>query len=95
MEEFTPKEKSLFLKFVWGRSKLPPDKNFRNMKITAWHVGDPDKYLPVAHTCFFTLDLPSYTNKNAMKEKLLYAVVNCKAIDLDGQAGQGWDEWLV
>ena len=69
-------------------------------------------YLPVSHTCFFTLDLPrwvgrclldytymmylkvhntymmdwlriSYTNEATMREKLLYAIYHCTAIDGD------------
>jgi hypothetical protein len=38
--------------------------------------------LPVAHTCFFQLDLPRYTSKEVLKEKLLSAIYYCKDMDL-------------
>jgi len=87
------KEKSLFLKFVWGRSRLPAGKDFRKMKIAGFHsAGNVNNYLPVSHTCFFTIDLPSYTTKEAMRSKLLYAITHCTAIDLDGTASGGWED---
>jgi len=42
-----------------------------------------DDFLPVAHTCFFTLDLPEYSCFEILKEKLSYAINNCIAIDAD------------
>ena len=43
----------------------------------------PDKFLPKAHTCFFSLNLPSYSSDKVMKEKLLYAIYNCIEMDAD------------
>lgn len=42
-----------------------------------------DQYLPVAHTCFFALELPRYSSDAIMSDKLLYAIHNCKTIDAD------------
>ena len=42
-----------------------------------------DTQLPEAHTCFFALDLPRYSNKDLLKEKLLYAITICREIDAD------------
>ena len=94
LKEMTAKERSLFLRFVWGRSKLPSGKNFKQFKITNKSVsGNPDKYLPVSHTCFFTLDLPGYSSKEVLKDKMLYAITHCQAIDLDRVAGaEGWED---
>jgi hypothetical protein len=94
LKEMSPKERSLFLRFVWGRTRLPSGKNFKQFKITSKSVsGNPDKYLPVSHTCFFTLDLPGYSSKEILKEKMLYAVTHCQAIDLDRVAGaEGWED---
>jgi hypothetical protein len=93
LREFTPKERSLLLRFVWGRSRLPAGTEFRKFKLAAMHPGgSPDNYLPVAHTCFFTLDLPAYSSKTVMRDKLLYAITHCQAIDLDRMAEGGWDE---
>jgi E3 ubiquitin-protein ligase HERC2 len=40
-------------------------------------------YLPIAHTCFFSIDLPAYTSREVMKEKLMYAITHCQSIDAD------------
>ena len=52
--------------------------------------------LPIAHTCFFSLDLPEYNTKKLMHDKLLFAISNCQAIDADDTsaarqaAGASW-----
>ena len=83
LEELTPEEKGLFCRFAWGRSRIP--EGGRGVKLIVESVqshGDPDTRLPVAHTCFFQIDLPRYSNKEALKEKLLYAIYNCGDLDL-------------
>ena len=48
------------------------------------HVhGDPDAHLPTSSTCFFSLHWPAYTTAAAAKEKLLYALYNCRDMDLN------------
>lgn len=42
-----------------------------------------DVYLPKAHTCFFSLNLPRYSSKAVMSEKLRYAILNCAEMDAD------------
>jgi len=49
--------------------------------------GNPDDYLPEAHTCFFALDLPLYSCKKIMEQKLLYAITTCADIDTDYNTG--------
>jgi hypothetical protein len=93
LKEFTPRERSLYLRFVWGRSRLPAGRDFRSMKITRYNPSGPvDNYMPISHTCFFTIDIPAYTNKDSMRDKLLYAITHCQAIDLDRVASGGWEE---
>jgi hypothetical protein len=93
LKEFSQIERSLFLKFVWGRKRLPSGKDWRHMKVTRYNPSGPvNNYMPISHTCFFTLDLPAYTSKEAMRQKLTYAITHCTAIDLDGSAGAGWEE---
>lgn len=95
LKEITPKDRSQFLRFVWGRSRLPVGREFKKFKITQLNKGgNPDGYMPVAHTCFFQIDLPPYSSKEIMKEKFLYAITHCQAIDLDRIADGGWDEDL-
>ena len=53
------------------------------MKISKMSKRSPDLFLPVSHTCFFSIDIPEYTAKDVMKQKFLYAIYNCVAIDGD------------
>jgi hypothetical protein len=46
-------------------------------------AADPDDVLPVSHTCFFSLELPRYSSYERMREKILYAITNCRSIDID------------
>ena len=86
LEECTLEDKCNYIKFVWGRSRLPKDaKGFggdphKITKKTDCIHNDGRKYLPIAHTCFFELELPPYDNYNTLKDKLLYAVRNSVVI---------------
>ena len=73
MEELTDKDRSQFLRFAWGRSKLPKSDTWpRPFKLTYKNAGD--NMLPIAHTCFFQLELPQYSSKQIMRERLLVAI---------------------
>eukprot|EP01119_Soliformovum_irregulare_P010330 TRINITY_DN2538_c2_g1_i6.p1 TRINITY_DN2538_c2_g1~~TRINITY_DN2538_c2_g1_i6.p1 ORF type:complete len:2218 (-),score=665.69 TRINITY_DN2538_c2_g1_i6:11-6022(-) len=87
MRSFTAEEQALFLRFVSGRSRLPPENEFTTpFKLHAFTKasdGYEDGFLPEAQTCFFSLALPSYSSQQIMKERLLYAINTCKEIDTD------------
>lgn len=96
MESFDQEERAEFLKFVWGRSRLPTSapanpglggSNNETFQIAdhehAIRTGNPDKWLPIAHTCFFVLDLPRYTSIDTMRSKIVYAMRNCSTVDAD------------
>lgn len=85
MEGFDSKERSNYLKFVWGRSRLPiTEEGFtHHMKIQRLDRPNPDAVLPLSHTCFFSIELPAYSNQTVMRNKLLYAITHCNAIDTD------------
>ncbi|XP_057189975.1 E3 ubiquitin-protein ligase HECTD3 isoform X2 [Triplophysa rosa] len=76
---FTNEDRSRFLRFVTGRSRLPapiyifPDK--QGSEIT--------DALPQSSTCSSTLYLPKYPSAKVCEEKLRYAAYNCVAIDTD------------
>jgi len=95
---YSDDECSAFLRFVWGRSRLPTSAgDFSQLfKIQAFSRSPADTYLPVSHTCFFSLELPRYSSLKILSERLLYAIYNCQAIDGDGDAVQanqlGWEE---
>ena len=70
------------------RSRLPLTKSgfTHRFQITLYRTDTPDEYLPVSHTCFFSMELPKYSTIEIMHEKLLYAITHCVAIDADGNA---------
>lgn len=102
LRSFSHEERSTFLRFVWGRSRLPAsEKEFPQLfKLQSFSKQQPgrsvDGYLPIAHTCFFAVEMPPYSSEQVLREKLLYAIYNCQEIDADGDsvaANQlGWEE---
>ncbi|KAL0586911.1 hypothetical protein ABG067_003531 [Albugo candida] len=98
LTEMTNEERTSFLRFVWARSRMPNSaKDFpMNFKIQTAHgqssQEDPDKYLPHAQTCFFSLSLPAYTSKEILRSKLLYAIQNSPNMDADVRLhnAEGW-----
>ncbi|KDO19324.1 hypothetical protein SPRG_15526 [Saprolegnia parasitica CBS 223.65] len=86
LRRFSHDERSAFLRFVWGRSRLPAAATEfpQWFKLQSFTKTPADNYLPVAHT------------EELLAKKLLYAIYNCQEIDADGDsvaANQlGWDE---
>jgi len=93
LETFTPEQLTLFIRFVWGRSRLPAANElythqFQLQSFTRAMSGfneqlAPDDFLPQAQTCFFSLALPRYSSPEILKQKLLYAITTCRDIDAD------------
>lgn len=79
LTSFTNEDRSRFLRFVTGRSRLPapiyvfPDKQ----------GAETTDALPQSSTCSSTLYLPNYPSAKVCEEKLRYAAYNCVAIDTD------------
>ncbi|XP_056632300.1 E3 ubiquitin-protein ligase HERC2 isoform X1 [Diorhabda sublineata] len=90
MEEFTNQERSLFLRFVWGRTRLPRTiADFRGRDFVIQILDKytpPDNFLPESYTCFFLLKMPRYSCKHVLHQKLKYAIHFCKSIDKDEYA---------
>lgn len=79
VESLSAEEKSRLLQFVTGTSRVPVN-GFKDLhgsdgprKFCIEKVNSLDK-LPVAHTCFNRLDLPTYSNYDVMKQKLVLAI---------------------
>ena len=73
METLSAKEQSGFIRFAWGRSRLPPPKDFHvKMKLT--RLTTAAHRLPIAHTCFFSVELPDYATEDEMRHGLLTAI---------------------
>jgi hypothetical protein len=87
MEDLSNRERQRVIRYAWGRSKLPHgEKSWKEssgravtFKLYPFYVHPPtmrgDESLVEAHTCFFQLKIPSYTSKEAMRERLMYSVV--------------------
>ncbi|KAL1499142.1 hypothetical protein AB1Y20_013653 [Prymnesium parvum] len=89
LEELDAEERRQFLAFSWGRNRLPltdADWGGNTMKIHTLETPKPNGHFPVAHTCFFSIEWPKYTTREIAKDKLLYAIRNCRAIDADNTA---------
>jgi len=84
MESYSGVERQRFLRFVWGRARLPlTDEGFSQQLIIATAYRDNDAALPESHTCFFQIDLPRYSSVEILTERLRYAFTNCISIDND------------
>jgi len=60
------------LYFLSGSFK-PPSAGFKECPMMISASSESDE-LPVAHTCFWELELPKYDTKEKMKEKVLFAI---------------------
>jgi len=82
LDAFSQQDLQRFLRFVWGRSRLPPEGS------PHWNDGFkicgaddlPSNGLPRAHTCFFQIDLPHYESRQMCEEKVLFAIRNCLSL---------------
>lgn len=86
--EMSVKEKSQFLRFCWARTRCPKRASDFNTKFKIQEpkseaLVDPDSHLPHALTCFFSIQLPPYTSKEALRSKLSYAMWNCGSMNAD------------
>jgi len=72
MESLTDEEKSMFVRFVWGRSRLPARGQAWTTNFHITKRGNVNA-LPQAHTCFNSLELPPYGSEKLLREKILLA----------------------
>lgn len=71
MESLTRKEQSGFVRFAWGRSRLPAAKDFTTqMRLTRTTTSK----LPISHTCFFSVEMPEYKTLEEMRHGLLTVI---------------------
>ena len=75
-EEFSQEERASYLKFVWGRTRLPiePGQTRHKIKLVPGWAANA---LPQSHTCFFTLDLPPYQTDEMCRSRIIYAAEHC------------------
>lgn len=102
LHAFDDRDRCQFLRFVWARSRLPTKavdfhQKFKIHTPTSEGVKeDPDQYLPKAHTCFFSINLPRYSTDEVMAKKLSYTMYNCIEMDADFRlADNEMSDWAV
>lgn len=96
LESMSNEERIGYLKFVWGRTRLPlkEEEHVENHMIELIESWDTAR-LPVGRTCFFKLQLPPYESVAQLKERLLYSIAHCRSIDADyDRAGANEEEQL-
>ena len=79
MRELTPEQRRNFVRFAWGRSRLPRGRwplqsNGQQVKFTILPRKNHTTGIPLAHTCFFIIELPEYTSYETCKRMLTLAV---------------------
>eukprot|EP00271_Cylindrocystis_brebissonii_P000524 TRINITY_DN1063_c0_g2_i1.p1 TRINITY_DN1063_c0_g2~~TRINITY_DN1063_c0_g2_i1.p1 ORF type:complete len:4539 (-),score=961.90 TRINITY_DN1063_c0_g2_i1:519-13235(-) len=80
VRQFSIEDKARLLQFITGTSKVPLE-GFRALQgisgLQRFQIhrsyGSGER-LPTAHTCFNQLDLPEYTSKEQLRERLLLAI---------------------
>jgi len=70
-------DRALLLYFASGQRRLP----LKN-PITVVMLAN-GRIMPTAATCFFQLRLPECASEAQLRDRLLYAIRNCSAIDGD------------
>jgi E3 ubiquitin-protein ligase HERC1 len=92
-ETLTQEERRKYLKFVWGRVKLPNDTSALEYRHEICVRSDmAEDALPEAHTCFFTVDIPEYESLEIMTKRFRTAIELCGEIDADYGADDIADE---
>ena len=76
--EMGPEDKQLLLKFMSGNMRIN-----QGTKYTIKIEGTKDSF-PEGHTCSSSMDIPYYSTKELMKQRMLTAFRLCGEIDLDG-----------
>jgi len=90
-EAFSEEDKRAYLKYVWGRSRMPADTSSMQRHRLTIYPSLSDTALPRSHTCFFQLDMPEYKTDEICAKKILTAIQFCGEIDDDGNYGAGGD----
>lgn len=80
LEEISEEDRLKFIVFCWGQERLPAnDEEFKLSKTRfmikpSINQSHGDGALPRANTCFFNFELPNYSSKEILREKILLAI---------------------
>ncbi len=56
---------------TWG------SRPFKIQHLSTRYGENVDRMLPIAHTCFFSIELPAYTTLDAITDRVSFAMVWC------------------
>jgi hypothetical protein len=75
LHSFTAEERQLFLRFVWGRNRLPATESDwgSSFTINALSSNVSDESLPISHTCFFSIGTNSATQRRQPRTDTTHA----------------------
>lgn len=79
--ELSLEKKKQFLLFLTGSDRIPI-LGMKSLKLIIQPTGGGEDFLPVAHTCFNLLDLPKYTSKLILRDKLIQAIDHYEGFNL-------------
>uniref|UniRef100_A0AAR2KL31 HECT domain-containing protein n=1 Tax=Pygocentrus nattereri TaxID=42514 RepID=A0AAR2KL31_PYGNA len=79
--ELPLEKKKQFLLFLTGSDRIPI-LGMKSLGLVIQPTGGGEHYLPVAHTCFNLLDLPKYSRREILREKLLQAIEHNQGFNL-------------
>lgn len=82
LREASPDDVAAVLRFISGRPTIGRNKASFGRRFQIDRRSPKDSF-PVAHTCYNTLDLPEYSSKELLRQRILFAAHNCVAIDGD------------
>jgi hypothetical protein len=73
LDEWSDDERAMLIRFAWGRETLPASKAEWRDRFRIARMGGED-LLPRSHTCFFQIDLPSFSSYEKAKHLLTIAI---------------------
>lgn len=89
IDEATDDERSAYVQFCWGRSRLPSTaEDYERKHLIQGHSNcrnnaASDQLLPKSHTCGFAFDCPMYRSYEVLKNRVQWAILNCGQMDGD------------
>jgi hypothetical protein len=84
LESLTQPERTNFIRFVWGRSRLPLKGRPWPQTFKIQRCPGGDSVLPQTHTCFFSIEVPEYSSAAITKKRIHTAITYGTAGILNG-----------
>jgi hypothetical protein len=83
LREAEPHEVASVLQFISGRPTIGRNEATFGRRFKIDRIGGGDGKWPMSHSCYNVLDLPKYSTKELLRERILTASALCKSIDAD------------